>query len=154
MKVCGNDIVVKGRFIRIAQIDGDKYNFPNDPEALIDQLKKSGERIDLFTFIQKLPETDPKYAYPFEWDNLAVLPVSDVRPLVESSNPVPGTEPVRLKRKASCCVQVVCDEALAEGISAIYNESPVRRGKRFPHYGMTLESAREMLALSPTEVFL
>src|SRR5690348_17418150 len=76
MKVCGKDIMVQGRWLRIAHIDGDKYNFPDDPEALIGALRKCGTRIDLFTFLQKLPETKPRYAYPMEWDNLAVLPVS------------------------------------------------------------------------------
>ena len=33
MKVCGKDINVRGRLIRIAEIDGDKYNFPDDPEG-------------------------------------------------------------------------------------------------------------------------
>ena len=29
-----------------------------------------------FTFMQAMPKTSPKYAYPMEWDNLAVIPVS------------------------------------------------------------------------------
>src|ERR1700756_3569818 len=76
MNVYGKDIVICGRLIRIAHIDGDKYNFPEDPEGLIDSLRKCETRIDLFTFLQKLPDTTPKYTYPMEWDNLAVLPVS------------------------------------------------------------------------------
>ena len=43
---------------------------------MLDGLKKSGSRVDIFTFLQKLPETTPKYNYPMEMDNLAVLPVS------------------------------------------------------------------------------
>src|SRR5579872_2185959 len=76
MKICGTDIRVRGRLLRIAQLEGDKYEFLDDPEAMLDGLRQAGARIDLFTFMQKLPQTSPKYAYPFEWDNLAVLPVS------------------------------------------------------------------------------
>lgn len=54
MIVCGKDIVIGGGLVRIAHIDGDKYNFPDDPEMLLDGLRKAGDRIDLFTFLQKL----------------------------------------------------------------------------------------------------
>jgi Acetyltransferase (GNAT) domain len=150
VKACGKDIVVKGRFVRIAQIDGDKYNFPDDPEALIDELKASGERIDLFTFIQKLPETNPKYAYPFEWDNLAVLPISTFDHWWNHQiRSFPRNRARQAEKKGVVLREIACDEALAEGICAIYNESPVRQGKRFPHYGMTLESARDYARTFP-----
>src|SRR5882672_9965433 len=76
MNVCGRSIRVEGQLIRVAHLDGEKYTFPDDPEVMLDGLRKCGMRIDLFTFLQKLPETSPKYTYRMEWDNLAVLPVS------------------------------------------------------------------------------
>ena len=39
--------------------------------------------------------------------------------------------------------EVPFGEELIKGICAVYNETPVRQGKRFPHYGMTLERARK-----------
>lgn len=45
--------------------------------------------------------------------------------------------------------EVPCDEALAQGIYEIYNETPIRQGKRFPHYGMTLERVREYARTYP-----
>jgi len=38
------------------------------------------------------------------------------------------------------------DEAYIQGIHAIYNESPIRQGKPFWHYGKDLESVRKMNA--------
>lgn len=143
MKVCGKDINVRGRLIRIAQIDGDKYNFPDDPEMLLAGLRKRGERIDLFTFLQKLPETAPKYSYPVEWDNLAVLPVSTFDHWWNQQiRSFPRNRARQAEKKGVVLREVPCDEALIQGICAIYNESPVRQGKRFPHYGMTVERAR------------
>src|SRR5215472_4763814 len=75
-KICRLDIRIQGRLIRIASIDGEKFTFPNDPEVILEHLRKCGVRIDLFTFLQRLPESSPKYGYPMEWDNLAVVPVS------------------------------------------------------------------------------
>src|SRR6266487_3508147 len=76
MNVCGKEIRVQGRLIRTARLEGDKYTFLDDPEALLDGLRKCKMRIDLFTFMQKVPETLPKHTYPMEWDNLAALSVS------------------------------------------------------------------------------
>ncbi len=76
MNVCSREIQVQGRLCRIAQLDGDSYKFLDDPEPLLAELHKSKVRVDVFTFMQKLPEAFPKYPYPMEWDNMAVLPVS------------------------------------------------------------------------------
>src|SRR5579871_5475749 len=76
MNINGRDIKIQGRIVRIARPDGDKYTFPDDPEAVIADLRKSGKRIDLFTFMQKLPDSEPKFPYPHEMDNLAVVPVT------------------------------------------------------------------------------
>ena len=40
--------------------------------------------------------------------------------------------------------EVPFDDALVRGIHAIYNESPIRQGKRFWHYGKDLEAVRRM----------
>jgi hypothetical protein len=150
MEVCGKDIVVQGGLLRIAQIDGDKYNFPDNLETLLDGLRKCGTRIDLFTFLQKLPETTPKYAYPMEWDNLAVLPVSTFDHWWNHQiRSFPRNRARQAGKKGVVLREVPCDEALAQGIYEIYNETPVRQGKRFPHYGMTLERVRKYAATFP-----
>ena len=76
MKIYSKEIVIQGKLIRIARLDEDTYEFPKDPESVTAALRKCGTRIDLFTFMQILPETAPRFAYPMEWGNLAVLPVS------------------------------------------------------------------------------
>jgi len=70
------DVQIDGRLLRVAHLDGDKFTFPQDPEALLGGLRSCRRRIDLFTFMQKLPDASPKFAYAMEWDNLAVLPIS------------------------------------------------------------------------------
>ena len=76
MKVGGREIQVNGGLLRIARLGVDQYESVDDPEAMLQALRESGIRIDLFTFMQKLPDTSPKYPYPMEWDNVAALPIS------------------------------------------------------------------------------
>ena len=144
MKVCGKDIRIRGRLIRIAHFDGDKYVFPDDPAEVIDSLRKCGVRIDLFTFMQQLPETSPKYPYPMEWDNLAVLTVSTFDFWwTRQISSFPRNRARQAQKKGVVLREVAFDDRLLSGICEIYNECPVRHGKPFPHFGMNLERARE-----------
>jgi hypothetical protein len=142
--VCGKDIRVEGRLIRIAHIDGDKYTFPDDLEVLLAGLRKCDTRIDLFTFLQKLPETAPQYDYPMELDNLAVLPVTTFDHWWKHQiNSFPRNRARQAEKKGVVLREVPYGDELLKGICQVYNEVPVRQGKRFPHYGMTLERAAQ-----------
>jgi hypothetical protein len=70
------DVLVRGRLCRLAHVDVDGYKFLTDPESAIAALRSSTTRAGLFTFLQKLPDTSPRYLYSFELENLAVLPIS------------------------------------------------------------------------------
>ena len=150
MKIHSRDVKIKGWLPRIAHIDGDKYTFPQDPEEFVSDLRKYGSRIDLFSFLQKLPETSPKYDYPFEWDNLAVLPVSTFDCWWQHQLRSYARNRARqAEKKGVKFREVPFGDALLQGICEVYNETPIRQGKRFPHYGMTLESARAYAGTFP-----
>jgi hypothetical protein len=145
MNVCGRDIQVQGRLFRIARLDGDKYKFLDDPEPVLAGLRKSDARVDIFTFMQKLPETSPKYPYPMEMDNLAVLSISTFEQWWTKQVDNKTRNMVRKGEKKGVVLrEVPFDDALVQGIWEIYNESPVRQGRRFPHYGKSIDSVRKM----------
>jgi hypothetical protein len=145
MNVCGREIHVQGQLVRIARLDGDKYKFLDDPEPVLAGLRKSDQRVDLFTFMQKLPDTTPKFSYLMEWDNLAVLPVSTFEEWWTKQIGFKARNKAKQAAKKGVVVrEVIFDEAFAKGIWEIYNESPVRQGRRFPHYGKSLESISKM----------
>jgi hypothetical protein len=156
MNVCGRDILVHGRVFRIARLDGDKYKFLDDPEPVLAELRKSDTRVDLFTFMQKLPETSPRYSYPMEWDNLAVLPVSTFDNWwTETIGFKARNKAKQAGKKGVVVKEVPFDDTFARGIWEIYNESAVRQGRRFPHYGKTFENIRHMSStFLDTSVFI
>jgi len=143
MKICGKDIALHGRLIRTARLDGDEFTSFDNLGALLDELRKSRIRIDLFTFFQKPPETTPKYDYPMEWDNLAALPISTFDHWWKEQVQSNVRAKVRKAEKNGVAVrEVPFDDALLHGICEIYNETPMRQGLRFPHYGIDIERAR------------
>lgn len=147
LEIKGREVRIRGKLVRIGFIDGEGYQFLEDPEAALDHLRNSGASIDIFTFIQRLSETSPKYSHPMEWDNVAVLPVSTFDNWMAQQINFKVRNKVRKATKNGVVVrEIPFDDALIQGISAIYNESPVRQGRTFPHYGKEFESLRKMKA--------
>ncbi len=147
MEVCGKEIRIDGRLIRIAFLDGEGYQFLEDPDVALGVLRKSGTRIDLFTFIQKLSDISPRHSYPIEWDNMAALRVSNFDNWMTKQIDFKVRNKVRKAAKNGVVVrEVPFDDSYVRGIHAIYNESPIRQGKPFWHYGKDLETVRKMNA--------
>jgi hypothetical protein len=147
LEVSGKEIRVNGSLIRIGFIDGEGYQFLEDPEMALEDLRKSGTRIDLFTFIQRLSDTSPRYSYPMEWDNMAALRVSTFDDWMTKQIDFKVRNKVRKAAKNGVVVREVhYDDGFVRGISAIYNESPIRQGKPFWHYGKDLATVRKMNA--------
>ena len=147
MTLCGKDIEVRGKLICTASLDGEGYQFLEDPEAAVSALRKYTKRIDLFTFIQTLGDRAPKFNYTMEWDNFAVLPVSSFDHWMKHQIDFKVRNKVRKAEKQGVIVQEVpFDDVLVRGISRVYNESPIRQGKKFWHYGKDLDAIRQMKA--------
>jgi hypothetical protein len=143
LQICGRDVNIRGRLLRVATIEGDKYRFLDDPEPLVQGMRNCGTQIDLFTFMQRVTDTTAKYRYPMEWDNFAVLPITTFDHWWTQVLGFKGRNKAKQAEKKGVKVrEIPFDDVLIRGIWQIYNETPIRQGKRFPHYGMSLENAR------------
>jgi hypothetical protein len=135
------EVRISGRVLRIARLDAELYHFLSDPKPMIDRVSRSQDRIDIFTFMQGPPETEPKYGYPMEWDNLAVLPISNFENWWNNQIGFKSRNKAKqAERKGVEVREVRFDEKLVRGIWEIYNECPVRQGRRFRHYGKDLDT--------------
>ena len=147
MNVCGRDIKIKGRIVRIGRLAHEGFELLDDPETAVAELQKSPKGIDLFTFMPKLPHTEQKYNYAFELDNVAALPVTTYDQWWTKQIDGKTRNMVRRGEKKGVTLrEVTFDDAFAKGIWEIYNETPVRQGRLFPHYGKDFETVRKMSA--------
>jgi hypothetical protein len=145
LRLEGRKVLLQGRICPVAEAEGEGYKFLADPASAIAALRGSNTRADIFTFMQELPETSPQYKYPFEWDNLAVLTISTFDQWWSKQIGFKARNKAKQAEKKGIAVrEVPFDEPLVRGIWEIYNEAPVRQGRRFPHYGKSLEAVRAM----------
>jgi hypothetical protein len=136
--VDGLTVVVNGRFPRVASIADEAWvenAFPRDPAQFIAGLAASPLRADIVTFAQTIDDPKPAYRYPFEWDNVAAI---DTREFARWWDQLPQATRKncrRSERRGAHTDVMTLDEDLAAGIKRIYDESPIRQGRRFWHYG-------------------
>lgn len=141
--VAGTKVQVRGSLVRIARLDGEKFLFASDPASIVQSLREQGQRVDLFTFIQKVSEPEPKYNYPMEWDNLAVLPISTFENWWNQQLGFKARNKAKQAEKKGIVIrETPFSDELVQGIWQIYNETPIRQGRKFPHFGKDLDTVR------------
>jgi hypothetical protein len=146
-EICGRTVVVTGNWLRVAAVNNEDLvegEVIKAPEVFIEQMRKSPLRADILTFAQKPTESAPKYRYHFQWDNWAAIPISKFEDWWETRLPQESRKNVRRAAKRGVVVKVAqFDDELVKGIQAIYNETPVRQGKHFWHFGKDFETVKQ-----------
>ena len=147
LQVNGKTIVVKGKRLKIASVHDEAWleTELEDPELCVKLLKeqKSAElKADIFTFTQKLPSTEPKYSYPLEWESVAAIPLTTFKAWWEGL-PQESRKNVRRAEKRGVTIQVrSLDDDVIRGIMEVNDDSQVRQGRRFTHFGKTFDQVK------------
>jgi hypothetical protein len=145
-EICGRTVVVTGKWLRKAAIkDQDlvEGEIVENPRTFLDELRRSGLHADIFSFSQKIPDTAPKYPYHLEWDNWAAIPLTNFNDWWEKRLPQESRRNVRRAAKRGVVVRPVeFDDEFVRAIQGIYNETPIRQGRRFWHYGKDFETVK------------
>jgi hypothetical protein len=156
VNIDGKDMRAEGKLCRVVSLEGDGYKFLNDPVAMLAALRKQKAGFDLFTFIRPLTEADVRHPFAMEWDNMAALPISTFDNWWRQQIGFKARNKAKQATKKGVVIrEAPFDDALVRGIWEIYNEVPVRQGRKFPHYGKSLEAVRIMSATFPeSSVFI
>lgn len=148
-KVCNQTVVVTGNWLRIAAVKDEELvegQIFDHPAAFVEGVRQSGLPADTFSFAQKLPETAPKYDFKFYWDNWAALPITGYKAWWEK---LPHQTRTNVRRAAKCGISVRSAEfndEFVSGVHAIYNETRIRQGKPFWHFGKDFDRVKHETA--------
>ena len=144
MRINNLEISITGKLIKTAFSRDEWYQVIEDPELLIAQLREAKVNADIFTFMQRLPETKPKYNYYMEWDNVSAIPIKSFDYWWTRQIPKQVRTKVKKAENSRVAVKVVdLNDELLKGIMSIYNETPIRQGKPFWHYGKDFDTVKK-----------
>jgi hypothetical protein len=132
---------VEGTLLRTARLQSEYYVPVDDPQVILNSLKQSDVRADLFTFVQGLQDRAPLYPYHHEMDRVAVLPISTYQHWFDKQLYFKPRNKLRKAQKAGIEVRLVeFTEELIRGIKEVYDESPTRQGKANKHFRKDFET--------------
>jgi len=144
--------LVSGKLLKTASL---KYEWQEDvknPAEVVTALKESPIRIDFLRFWQRIPETEVKYPYYKEWREVAAIPIKSFDHWWTKQINCKTRNMVRKSQKAGVTiVQVDFNDDFVRGVLEIYNQSPIRRGKPFRHYGKDFATVKAALSVDLDE---
>jgi hypothetical protein len=145
VEICDRTVVVTGTWLRRAAVKDEHLvegEIVERPQLFLEQLRSSGLRADILSFCQKIPETTPRYEFHLEWDNWAVVPITSYNAWWEKV-PQETRKNVRRSAKRGVVVRpVTFSDEFVSGILGLYNETPIRQGRRFWHFGKDFETVK------------
>jgi hypothetical protein len=160
LPVNGKNIISTGRFVRVAIVHAEDWMETEleDPETCIKRLKDSPSqdlKADIFTFTQRLPALEPKYSYPVEWDSVAAISLTSFTDWWDNL-PQETRRNTRIAEKRGVITKVHdFDDDLIRGIVEINNDSLMRQGKIFDHFGKTfIDVKKDQLSFVDRSAFI
>jgi hypothetical protein len=146
LEINGRHIVAKGGWVRTASVHDEGWleQPVEDPRPYVDALQRGSRHLhaDIFSFTQRLPNLEPRYSFPIAWENVAAIPLHDVAAWWEGLPQVARKNVRRAAKRGVTVSMTTLNDDLVRDIVAINNESPMRQGKPFYHYGKDFDSVK------------
>src|SRR5262245_53246395 len=129
--ICGQTYAIANGPVTVMGLEDDWFADVIDAETVIDVLKESsGFKPDIFTFWQRPPYVEPMHSYYSEWEDIAALPIASYEYWWNHQIKSRTRTQIRKAEKAGLVVKEVSyDDDFVRGMTAIFNETPVRQGR-------------------------
>ena len=148
IEIGGQTFTISRGPLAVVSLEDEWYEDVTDPESVVAALRQtSGLRADIFTFWQRMPEVTPKYSYHREWEDIAVLPITTYDHWFKEQIKSRVRSLIRKAEKEGVVVsEAEYDDDFVKGMTSIFNESPIRQGRRFWHYGKDFETVKSQFS--------
>jgi hypothetical protein len=143
--VDGRIVTVSGRPLRVAAVKDEEWlaaGRVDDLPRFLRGLRASGLKADVLTFAGDLGGDSQPAGAQREADNVAVIDTSDFKGWWDGLPQEARKNTRRAARRGVTVRTVTFDDDLVQGIKAIYDETPIRQGRKFWHYGKDIETIR------------
>lgn len=142
----GRTVITRGKWIKIASVHDEPFlegDVVTNPEAFIVQLRQWQVKPDVFKFAQKITNPEPKFRFPMEWDNFAVVPITTYQEWLQKQAKKDVKENLRRAKREGVVVKA-CEynDEFVRGVKSLYDETPVRQGRPFWHHGKDFEKVK------------
>lgn len=129
------EVVVSGGLFRIARLRHEWCEFLEDVPRVFTSTRDYRRVADLLTFVNEIGNEDEGHRYHSEPAAIAVLPIQTFSKWWDELG-FKARNKIRKAEKSGVEVRLAqFDFEFAKAVEEIYNEAPIRQGRRFAHYG-------------------
>lgn len=153
MIIGGIEIATGGRLFKTARLRHEWFEYLDDPGDTVGKLQDCRPVADVFTFVQDINNTNSDLPFRKEVDSLAILPVVSYEKWWNALHFKVRNKIRKAQKSGVELREVPLDDQLAADVEIIYNESPIRQGKKFWHYGKTADVIKQDLSSFPDRTF-
>src|ERR1039457_816831 len=147
VEIAGQTYSITEGPVTVVRLEDEWYEDVKDPDNVINTLKNSNLKADIFTFWQRLPDIEPKHKFKMEWVSIAALPVKGFDHWLNNQISPRLRSQIRKAKKEGVEVrEAAYDDEFVHGMTDIFNELPVRQGRRFWHYGKDFETVKRQFS--------
>ena len=137
------DVLIRGSLVKTAQLKDEYYVPVDDPGPFIARVRALNLKADLLTLVQEIHDQTPRLPFHYEWDDLAVLPLSTYENWLNKQITFKPRNKFYKAIKSGLVVKPVeFSDELVHSIMAVYNENPIRQGQRNRHYCKDFETVK------------
>ncbi|RJR34377.1 MAG: GNAT family N-acetyltransferase [Desulfobacteraceae bacterium] len=144
INIDGKEFTISGRLIRTLALRDDIIDDVEDPNEIISFCHQKHVPADLLRFAQSIPDFSPKFNYHMDRDAIAAVPISTYENWLTKQVHPNTRNKIRKAEKKGVVVRVErLSRRIAEGIAGIFNETPIRRGRKYSSYGRSVGMVEE-----------
>jgi len=134
--------------LTVVALEDEWFNEVTDPILVIEELRhRTDFSPDLFTFCQRIPHIEPLYDFHREWESIAALSVDTYDHWWAKQIESATRNKIRKSQKAGIEVrECQFDDEFVRGMTSIFNETPIRQGRPFWHYGKDFETVKRQFS--------
>ena len=147
LAIDGKTYAIRPGPVTVLALEDEWYDEVADPRAVIRLGEDGAPPADLFTFSQRVPDVEPRFPFHLEWDELGVLAVDSYEAWWKHKIKSRVRNHVRHAQKEGVVVErAAFDDAFVAGMTAIFNETPIRQGRSFWHYGKDFATVKRQFS--------
>jgi hypothetical protein len=147
--VNGTQLAVAGKLLKVARLSHEWFQFLDNPSAMVETVKGPPPVADILTFMTEAHNKPGEYPFYKEAAGTAVMKVPPFDQWWKGLD-FKVRNKIRKAQKSGVELRLIqLDDAFAAGVERIYNECPIRQGRKFLHYGKTVARIKQDLSSFP-----
>jgi len=146
MRVADVELTISGRFLKIAKLRHEWFEYLEDPLGFVAALRSRHPIADVFMFLQESHYPRPSLPFHHELSDASVLTFNTYEDWWKTLHFKVRNKARKVQKTGVDMRRVQLNDDFVRGVKGIYDESPIRQDRRFPHFGKSFDVVKEDLS--------